>query len=393
MKKFFKTALRMTPSRYLVLILISGFLIIGCQDELSIQEPTADSSLSQNDDKYHVENGILVFKDRESFNTTVSELANLSFLEYVKWAEVTGLEFQYYALSRIWNDNDKYDEYLFNHQIENPEREFSELYYSYLERGLIREYIEEGEVSFELTTATPYLANILNIDGFFKVGDTLVQVTDELIKFWDKGSVENFDHLKSSTVLNIREGIEIWKLRQSESKTLKSTIYDFSSFSPSNPITTGWIYSSKRGRRLEFKVYFRSWEVVNYDYYDAHKYFYEHWWSHRSQQKNWLGKWKDYSYNKTISGSWNARVTLLNDYTLGSEYLYYNIQDYTWTTSHPYGGYSVGLHNKEHGLQGSPFETWITGGGMNEKRTIQDIDILNANWQIESFVNGNISYP
>ena len=295
-------------------------------------------------------------------------------------------------MSQIWDENDKYDEYLFTNKIENPEKEYSELYYSYLKRGLIREYIEDGEVLFELTTATPYLAKILNIDVFFKVGDTLVQVTDDLIKFCDKGSVDNLDYLKSSNDLDIGEGVEIWELVLSKSETLKSTTNEFSTFTPDNPITTDWICTSQGGRRLVFQVYFRSWEVVDYDYYDAHRYFYEHWWYARSQIKNWLGNWKDYSHDITINGSWNARVKLVNDYTLGYEYLNYNISDYSFTTSAPITGYSVGLNNKEHGLRGTPFETWITGG-VYEKRTILDIEILNANWEIESFVNGGVSYP
>ena len=75
------------------------------------------------------------------------------------------------------------------------------LYETALKDGVIKEICyKDGATTYVHNLCLPYYASVLNKDGFFAVGDTLYQITDNYFKFWAGTSIDKKEVLAASII-------------------------------------------------------------------------------------------------------------------------------------------------------------------------------------------------
>jgi hypothetical protein len=342
--------------------------IIGCEKDNI-------NNFSNLDDKgIYVKNGILVFKNNIALKETLTAISEMTPQQYNCWLQ----ENNFISLQSIFNNIVKAEESLDEPYVNLSESELSKiapppvhssLYYTYLDKGLIKKIIYEADQTegYELSTSFPALATILSPEGFYAVGDTIVYCGNEILKYWIHGDINKLNHLISAQYE--KNKIEVWTL---EDKSLKGTLNP-------NPAQSGWVTSGIR--RLFINLSFESWQYLG----DGTGWKYYHYINVRSEKKNFWGNWK---YNETdmyIKGNWEGYIRYENPIYLNTLYYYFS------AVFHPsyYPGY---YHNFGNNLYCSislfdgtispyPTEWSVSYSVGGQKAFIYDISISHYNWE------------
>ena len=355
----------------IVLLTISFLIVFSCEKN----EISDNHQKLKLQDNIETINGVLIFKNSTILKQTLNVVLKMSFEEYNSWTR----ENNFISLQLIYHDIIKAEEiidepYESLSELErlniDPPPEHSELYFKYLDEGLIKEVTdkEDGSIYYELNSSCPSLSPILNQQGIYVVGDTIIQCTSNSVKEWINGDVNNLDKLIKTEKLT--EDIKIWILQESG---LKST------FNP-NPITSGWTYKDSK-IRIKLDVYFETWQYLG----DGTIWKYKHYVNVKSQKRNWRGKWKYNTTDMFIKGKWDGRI----DYE-DPEYLYTRWK-YFSATYHPsyYPSYyhiiasdfysSISIL---YGIIGPYPTTWNILYTVNGERVrILNISIYHLNWE------------
>ena len=271
-----------------------------------------------------VEDGVLIFQDRSHFDAMLIEHKSWSDGQRLDWEESIGFTSQYSQFVKILNAEEKAE---------------SEYYQSYLDEGmsvdeilsldiskhphsnLYLEAIEKGWVIVheDSDTADVYIPNspipycsLLGLEGFIMIGDTLSHYTNNQIKHWIGGKIENRHLLLRKNQTRLEEGIMVSK-RNKNDITRASADWGTASY------WYRWEYSADNKHRGAYQL--RGW-ASDFGVYQPTYIEVEHWFEIHAQNKNIWGNWKarrSYRPDFHFAGTWSTRWAHA---ALGSNYCF-----------------------------------------------------------------------
>ncbi|ASB48537.1 hypothetical protein [Alkalitalea saponilacus] len=369
--------------KFNLLILLGVFIFVGCSDQdFIVDESKFVENNKQETRSFQVKDGVLVFSDFESLDNTLELFLSMDVSQYQVWLDQNNMQTLLGAYNEICLANDQLDELVLSGIVQhNSERLNADVYYDYLKKGIIVEYLDDetNEIEFDLATPTPYWASVLNHDGVFVVGDSLFYVTENLMRIipWDnKGSLKsslNLDNIKFD------EG-SVWVLKsQNDENQLKS--FD----ATDNRLDSKYVYSSGRGRRTRIQVKFQSWQFLG----DGTMWRYIHYLDIRNQYKNGIRGWRDRAYPSIVMGDWSGHINFWNGLH-GDPYYRFS------------SGYTQSFYNVYRAFGNVSILDGSGGGGNGEsewdiyftpRKEIYDVKIEKARWKIETpFATAKIEY-
>jgi hypothetical protein len=322
-----------------------------------------------------VKNGILVFNNSNTLASTLKEIEEMTPDEYMVWMQKNN----FVSLQSIYNEilkaEEKVDESNQNlYEAEMiktaPPVQHSELYFKYLDMGLIRKVIDkENQLdSYELNTSFPAFAPILSPQGIYMVGDTIIYCGSDTLKYWIHGDINNLEKLISTS--EVSPDFEIWTAQN----TLKST------FSPNPRKSPYGMHGSDD--RIYIWYYFTTWQYLG----NGTVWKYSHYINVKSESKNWLGTWKYSATDMYIKGSWEGNLKYENPVYLNTLYYYFS------AVFHPsyYPGYyhnwakdlycSISLFDGTISPYPTEWQVSYAVGGQNAK--ILDLSISTTSWEV-----------
>ncbi len=166
------------------MVAMSLTIFNGCQkDELNVSQP-ADEAQPQEVVKpdVYVENGYLVFKSQEVFDTTLSVVQKMSDEEFSEWENSLGFVS---ANTFYLKAEDEFS------KIENEEQR----------RKFVEEYSQNLIIShdgIEIKIFAKSLGDLLNIDGIVKIGESIYLFTDTKEYVILDGEKDLLNELKTS---------------------------------------------------------------------------------------------------------------------------------------------------------------------------------------------------
>lgn len=80
----------------------------------------------------------------------------------------------------------------------DPAKAHSALYLEMLSKGVIREYEEDGGMSYDYAMCYPVFASVANEDGFFAVNDTVYYIGAEKMVRWDNADFNSLNKMKDA---------------------------------------------------------------------------------------------------------------------------------------------------------------------------------------------------
>ena len=309
-----------------------------------------------------VKNGMLNFKDNEQFSKIVTIVGKMNIEERKQWEQEIGFISQQSIFEQIIATEIKLDAPYENlseeeiNQIKVMPPLHSDLYSKYLNSGIIKEINKDTDDEYyDLSIFNPCLAHLVNLEGFYAIGDTIYQITENFEKIITDGDFSKIDKLKQTKITNEEENIIVIPLNN----TKRSTTFLNK--------TSNWVNSGggKKGeKRINIRLYFHSYLYhINTDQFRIYHNVFV-----KCQERNWRRQWRYKGTEIWVNGSWQFRTGLSNIYNK-SFYRHENwAADYKSSVS-PFTGYS------------SPWETsWLYNGVHNNVPKL-----LQASWSAERY--------
>jgi len=348
---------------YVVFILV--LTLIACNKD-NIDQISPDHS-----ELIKSKNGILIFTDQNHLNQTLSQVLQMSPNDRDTWEK----KYKFKSAQSIFEDvvlaNSEIDAYYESLPEEELDAidlgtvpEYSELYYKYLNAGvIIDDNSNNEEDTYRLNLADQSFAPICNVNGMFMVGDTLYNIAPNKIKYWINGDVNNPTKLigTSEETDEIKFIVRAPKLKGSidNGDDLIMTYQDFNK------------------RRIKFETWkFETWQHLG----DGTVWQYKYDIRVVSRKKNWLGSWK---YNNTdihFKGKWNGEIKYYDPINLGARWHYFsghypsNYPNY-FNVNYSNVQVAVGVSGSQTGTYGS---TWNIS--MTNDAQIGDVSIYDIDW-------------
>ena len=281
--------------QHLLYVLLFCLMTFSCEKEESSNLHISGESEVDLQLTVDSKNGVLIFKDDAAVKTILDELSLLTREERKHWEDQLDFESQLRIFGNIVDAELAIDEpYEAMTELERQNApappEHSDLYYKYLDQGMIKVIGDSDDPdyeSYDYTICFPYMASVVNADGIFIVGKTIYQLTSTSIKIWENGNIEDLQKLKTTEVST--DDITIESLNNGEK----------GAFNP-NPKTSNWIYDVPKRAKLE--EYFSSWQY----YGDGSVWQYQHWVHVRTEKKNIWGNYKLYWTTMHLRGYTNT---------------------------------------------------------------------------------------
>lgn len=301
------------------------------EDNLVKQIPHSNDAATG---EFVVKNGMFCFNSMDSYHKTLDLLDKMGDAEAEKWEASIGITTQ----RRIFNKIVQAENELLLNPYENikeedalasakPKQEHSNLYYEYLNKGLIK-VLYQGTIDeyFDYAVVNPALAKIINAEGFLAIGNTLYQLTSTEIKSKENYSLSDIGLLNSVSQTNDAEKIIV----ERPNLTAKVMgVFDFN-------LESSWGYSSSNDRRIKVKVVFSSNLTGGGTGCTA---------SHNVnvviQKKNIWGSWVPSAQQMWLNGNWDSQFTLFDYQELDyfPTYSYYNATvNNFWSSISPTSG-------------------------------------------------------
>ncbi len=243
--------------KLLLSVIVFSFLFTGCsneiEDNLEIKgNPETSSSLK--DPK--VINGMLVFENIQQMISILDKHETLSDEDFVQQEINTykGFTSQRSIIIAIAKAENELSESYINAKDKLSkqaikERRYSDLYKEKIQSGLIRQTEDEnGYTSYRYSILRPYLASIANEDGFYAIGSTIFQITENSEKGWENGNFNNLSTLKLAKESDPENKISVNtfpKLRASGSTETTSTQGDH-----------------RIGIQMNYRTYYSSYNII-----------------------------------------------------------------------------------------------------------------------------------
>ncbi len=181
--------------------------IFACQREEFTTELTQQVDYTNQVLKpVEMQHGMLAFASKENLDLRLIELNRLSFEEFKEWEKNLGIETQRGAFDRVAQAEEAISDYYESLPVEKQKiyRKMpvvhSELYKEMLDRKIITIVKDaDGSEYWDYAVSDPSLANVLNMNGFVKIGDWICQYTPEGFKIILDGDFNKIEQLQTIT--------------------------------------------------------------------------------------------------------------------------------------------------------------------------------------------------
>ena len=270
---FFKT---MKKFNLFVMLAIVVTIFSACQkDELTGEQPQAVASVQEKPDVY-VENGYLAFKDMNAVDSVINVLSSMTKEEKDTWDAQMGFKS---ARADFENLFDKYEKL-------TSKEEFFAFKKKYQDRLTFNDADPE-DASIDYPYSTRYFLPVLNQEGIYKVGYSLVKYTKDdqiVILDGDMNKLKNLSRYSGDKMV-----VYLPRLKDSEVSYIYDDFADDNPDQNQNPNT--WYTVGKRRLRNELRrenglyfdgIYHSGWKVIFYQ---------------KGEAKNFFGHWKSYKTN------------------------------------------------------------------------------------------------
>jgi len=299
---------------------------ISNQDDLNVEASDAKVITKDINDKvdpeYNVQNGMLHFSSMEAMYSTANYLNSMSIDDLLKWSEKYSFNTQKTLFEKtVIEENKLSDKYAELSEKDVSENELqlllnnqmhSDIYKECINKGVIKEIVDESGTRYDYAVCDPVMVSILNEDGFFAVQNDIYYFDGQYIKKWENGNISHLDEIKLATKSDEQKGIQI--LYETKPNALLRSSLGAGYTPPvisSNEIVNG---SSNEYRyrlqincgvfiRMLFCQTCREVQSVGYKYY-----------VHISSEKKkkilgiWLNAWEYRTVDVNYSGNWSTTV-------------------------------------------------------------------------------------
>jgi|GEM_PF-1754257 len=369
---------------FLMPILLIG---ISCQQTDLSPETVAHSNLQLSgipESRISVEEGILVFKNQQDFQQTLSMLRSMDIHEVEAWGKDKGFLSQQLIYEQVIAAEEAVEEKAFGKYsqlsedaflaLNLPDPEHSGLYESALRKGLLK-VVEDSDTAhtYYLSLFDPTVADVINEEGFVMIGDTLTLYTNIGLKRWIGGTIDQRTRIFSFNETDIEKGIYVSSFAENSSRTWinRSVPMINTSFQLLQPNDHTWFTNNKR--RCRYRVV-----CVTDDYNNSPAYLVDvfYFLYLEAERKKW-GNWKkrnSYRPTFTINGNWDIFYQLREDSAplncvtftsvtpptgrvpspmvnrtyFGNDFNYLLNPHASWTPSYPYDNFCVPIQVPEY---------------------------------------------
>lgn len=178
-----------TIKQTLFALLIVTIALSGCKKDVAPNIYVNDTESFKPSNKISIENGMLTFSDVDAMNMTILEMQLAGRSSVQKWEEEMGIETFANRYSKMLTAEDSISKHYENLSAKEQEYWFSQPpihsteYKNALAEGWIREVKEDdGSTSIVLNFIDNSMCDVINLKGWVKVGNQIIQVTPEAHK-------------------------------------------------------------------------------------------------------------------------------------------------------------------------------------------------------------------
>jgi len=261
--------------KFIVLAIVAVALTIfnGCQkDELVLIDEQPQVVVKPD---VYVENGYLAFKNMEAVDSVIQMLGKMKRSEKEVWEQQIGLKSARAEFDKLFNEYDKlesYEEFLAFKKRNSDKLKFNEM--------------EPDDCSIDYPFATGYFLPILNIEGIYKVGRSIIKFTEDNQYVIADGDLNKLNNIED--YLNDKMVYTLPRLKTNE-------ITGLHSFPEDDPKTHNNEWHRKANidnRKLKNQLY-----VDRYSVWVDENVWVTGYWVYLNQhgQKISWGNWRDYS--------------------------------------------------------------------------------------------------
>jgi len=312
-----------------------GIYLTSCSQSDSILETVVDSNVDQ---KFTVENGMLVFESREDMDLTLVELRSLSMEDFNQWETQIEVNTIYGAFNAVIAAEDAISNYYESLPL-NEQKKYrdmpevnSDLYKEMMDRGVIK-IIEDndGTSYFGYAVIDPSMAPILNLDGFVKMENKIYQYTNKGFKIILDGDFAKIPQLQAIKDTHIDDTFVV-SVEDENTNNEKAMTHNWSV----NNTDDDWEFD---GNRRRYKVWLDGQSYPQYGLTDTDcaKYIrVVHTVRTEAQRRNFWGKWRytgSFSPSFSFTNQWWYQYSLYDGNVCGltSTYFTNNIPSYSCT--------------------------------------------------------------
>lgn len=254
-----------------------------------------------------VENGILVFNTLEDFTKGYEILNSMDLEKSLEWEKELKFESQRNIFAAVVNA--EYNIFLRPYENLNeeqlkkltPPKVHSDKFKEALSTGVIKLIISEdkSDTTYNYSIFNGGYSSIINKRGIFVIGDTVYQVTQNLLKEVTGYNKKNLNLISNLDTADNAKGINVINLS-------RGSVPAYS--------TSGWRYSSNGKKRGQTTIYYSN---VFYNPYPYTKANVNYGINVQAQTKNFWGNWNYDGGECWISGTWTYKTDLINISNLG----------------------------------------------------------------------------
>ena len=268
----------------------------GCQkDEMVGQLADEQLQAAVKSDVY-VENGYLAFKNMEAVDSVIQMLTKMTADEKLAWENQMGFisaRSEFDALFEIYDILQSYEEFLAFKKQNNKSLRFNET--------------DKDDCSIDYPFATKYFIPVLNREGIYKVGKSIIKYTRNnqfAVLDGDAKKLKNID-----SYLNDKAVIVFPEPELKSGSIIDKEVTSIHAFPEDNPNGDSNPFHRKPGidkRKLKNELYYERYiylEVIdmgNNHYIDSYENGILVYLNQRGQKVSW-GKWRDYETVYSIS--------------------------------------------------------------------------------------------
>lgn len=250
------------------------------------------------------ENGILIFKSWDHFNTTNEELILMDYEEVLAFENELNFYSQRTLLDKIIFEEEKLTDQFYAPYADLSDEEITalnlteprtEIYLNAVDKGLIT-VEEDSDVAhvYHLSVVDPTAARLINLDGFIMIDNVLWQYTDSQIKYCKTCTINDIALLGKAEITSDDQNIVTFTINNGSRNTCN---WD-------GNLNKGWTdVESKRRARYERHGYSSTSDNCDHCFMIVKYYLHN-----EAQRKRW-GKWKYRSSYKPWfrwDGSWSG---------------------------------------------------------------------------------------
>ncbi|WP_346859063.1 DUF4848 domain-containing protein [uncultured Draconibacterium sp.] len=289
----------------MAVVVLSIFNACQKSDELIDQSIDVQQQEAVKPDVYS-ENGYLVFKEIEAVDSVVNILLRMTTEEKENWERDLGIKSaraEFERLNQIYDNLDTKEEIL----------DFKSRY----QNKLTFKGSEPEDWSIDYAFNTVYFVPVLNEDGVFKIGESLIKYTKNdhiIILDGDQEKLKNLNKFSNNEMV-----VYAPRLKSSDENRIYLDDFPDDNLDKDYGVVDIWSYNDSRTRRLRN-------ELIWDNYYYSEGSNINSGWKllfHQKGEKKGTFGWKRY---KTVYGVRNIYVKVGS---FPSQNLYYNVADYT----------------------------------------------------------------